>query len=178
MFEVIIATICSLLSVFICYKLWKKEHKNPVSRYLMVTLLLPLPIWIGTAGAEFGTTYYLIAFSLSGLLLTLFGREIKKGRLRIKNSNKEDKEIVKRRAKKLASFSFALVLPTISSFLLLMSLPHFTTELTADLIVSSIFSMLLIWPVLMIWQLTSRSLLAPVITMSALSILAAVPLIL
>lgn len=178
MFELLIAVSASLLSVVTCHYLWKKSGSTPLSsRIPPAVLLLPLPLWLFSFGAEFGTTYFLIAFSLSGLVLTITGRDRKPGKLDIPARKHQDKEIFRRRLNKTAAVIAALVLPTITSFLLLMSLPQLMAELTANLIVTSIFLMLLVWPILMIWMVSSRSRFTPPVVMLVLSLIAAMPLV-
>ncbi|MCH2041041.1 MAG: hypothetical protein MK185_10450 [Saccharospirillaceae bacterium] len=178
MFELLIAISASLLSVTVCYLIWKKSSKFPRSRIVVsAVLLMPLPLWLHTSGIEFGITYFLIAFSLSGVMLTVAGRNRKSVRLTMPVHKHRDTDKIKRRMTKIAWVTAALILPSVTSFLLLMSVPQLMTELNANRIVSSIFLMLLVWPILMIWMVSSDSRFTPSVTLLLLSLIAAVPLI-
>lgn len=172
---------------------WKNQLTLPLPR-LSVALLsvAPLPAWIFVAGAEYGSCYYFILLTLCGFSLCFINRDKAvchhKPQPGQKQQAPQKREAQRRNSTQYRSntlrFILALVLPMLTSLLLMLTLPKAAdilvkvladpteTALSANVIIASIVLMLFLWPVLMIWLAHSQRLFlasASLLSTSALS---------
>tara|TARA_Y100001949_G_C15947676_1_gene313218 strand:- start:239 stop:880 length:642 start_codon:yes stop_codon:yes gene_type:complete len=183
---ILIALITNALTSYIVYRMWNKspqwaeQYTGLYNALNIGLLLLPIPIWIQSSGAEFGSIYYCLALTISGLIICLLNSDQQplqvKGvisrqhasRKQASGARKTSDFEIQRRLIKCGHSALAVLMSAISAIALMAA---FTGGLAwisgshpeANLIIGFIAALLLVWPLLANWLL-DKSLLRSALT--------------
>ncbi len=156
----------SFITIFLAFYRWKRKYrgekkyrwkKKPGRKFdfLLNALLIlaPLPFWVQFSGYEFGTTYYFIALSLTGLALTIYHRDRSALKLAIKQrrvntSDSAIKETIQRRLKKSIQVILTIGIASALGVLLLFSATRLTDATSSNALIGLSVITLLVTPLL------------------------------